>query len=463
MVGGQIHAEAQVDAIKKIENVCHELMLSEDDYRQIMNLLHNEMNKGLSKEMHDTADVKMFQTFIRSLPDGTEDGSFLALDLSGQSFRVLYLTLHPGGETKVEHKTFLIPQSIMTGKGEQLFDHVATCIEKFVKDRGIPEGELPLGFMFPFRVRKTGLASATLLAWGKGFQCSGVVGEDVVSLLQQSLNKLQGIRVKVVAIMNDTVATQMSCAHADKNCLIGLILSKGINACYLEKLENVQCWEGDHNEPKTVIVNTEWGAFGSNGVIDQFRTGFDKELDLNSSNPGHQIFEKMISGEHLGEIVRLIMMRLVNEKLLFNGAVSEELLTANKFHTKYLSEIEGDTKMKEDYRITRMVLHEVGLDDVTSEDCAHVQYVCSVVSTRAAYLISAALAVLLNRIGQAEVTIAVDGPLYRFHPKFHDRMMDKINQLVNTDILFTIKQGDRHGKGSALVAAVAHRILSQGH
>ncbi len=41
------------------------------------------------------------------------------------------------------------------------------------------------------------------------------------------------------------------------------------------------------------------------------------------------------------------------------------------------------------------------------------------------------IATLLNRINKNSVTVAVDGSLYRFHPLFHDLMMQKITELLN--------------------------------
>ena len=52
-------------------------------------------------------------------------------------------------------------------------------------------------------------------------------------------------------------------------------------------------------------------------------------------------FEKMISGMYLGEIVRLLIMRLANTNLLFGGKTSDEMQTSGRFYTKYISEIEA--------------------------------------------------------------------------------------------------------------------------
>jgi len=39
-----------------------------------------------------------------------------------------------------------------------------------------------------------------------------------------------------------------------------------------------------------MIVNTEWGAFGDDGVLDFARNQFDRRLDVTSLNPGHQLW-----------------------------------------------------------------------------------------------------------------------------------------------------------------------------
>lgn len=51
-------------------------------------------------------------------------------------------------------------------------------------------------------------------------------------------------------------------------------------------------------------------------------------------------YEKLISGKYLGELVRLVLMKLVNEELLFNGEASELLKTRGSFETRYVSQVE---------------------------------------------------------------------------------------------------------------------------
>ena len=56
----------------------------------------------------------------------------------------------------------------------------------------------------------------------------------------------------------------------------------------MEKLDNVELWDGDRNEPKEVIINMEWGAFGDDGALDFIATEFDRHVDENSINQGRQ-------------------------------------------------------------------------------------------------------------------------------------------------------------------------------
>ena len=57
---------------------------------KISGLLKEACEEGLRNE--DTAVVKMFLTYVHSLPTRSEEGDFLALDLGGSTFRVLKLS-----------------------------------------------------------------------------------------------------------------------------------------------------------------------------------------------------------------------------------------------------------------------------------------------------------------------------------------------------------------------------------
>ncbi|ESO89803.1 hypothetical protein LOTGIDRAFT_164838 [Lottia gigantea] len=443
-----------------VENILKPFILEDSVYDKVCDVMLDNFNKGLGKDTNADARVKMFPTYVRSVPNGTEEGNFLALDLGGTNFRVLLINLN-GQEVDMESKIYLIPQHIMLGTGVQLFDHIADCIYKFMKEHKLENKKLPLGFTFSFPCKQLGLAEAHLTTWTKGFKCEGVEGKDIVTLLHDAIKRKGDMHVECLAVINDTVGALMSCAHSDRQCGIGLILGTGTNACYIERLENVELWDADYEEPKQVIINTEWGALGDNGDLDFLITEYDKHVDKHSINAGKQIYEKMISGMYMGEIVRLVLEKLRKNGLLFNGKGSEELSTRGRFYTKYVSEIESDVD-ESDFKSTKQVFDELNLTDYTDQDCRIALHVCSLVSKRAAYLASAGIATLLNKMERKDVSVAVDGSLYRFHPHFHDLMVEKIQKLIKPGLRFKLMLShDGSGKGAALVAAVANRLKEE--
>ncbi|CAF4532917.1 unnamed protein product, partial [Rotaria sp. Silwood2] len=272
------------------------------------------------------------------------------------------------------------------------------------------------------------------------------------------------INAKCVALINDTVGTLMACAYKDPSTAIGLILGTGTNACYIERLDKVGTWKGNYNEPKQVIINMEWGAFGDNGRLNLIRTKYDEEVDLSSMNPGKQIFEKMISGLYMGEIVRLIILDLLQQELLFlghrdtYGDYKTPLYNRGGFYTKFVSTVETDEGIQ--FSNTRRVLEDIGIRNPTYDDCAIVRHICRQVSKRAAKLAAAGLAVLINRIGRSYITIGVDGSLYRYHPRFKHNMERCMETLINKSVQFKLTlSDDGSGKGAAMVACLADDLL----
>ena len=126
------------------------------------------------------------------------------------------------------------------------------------------------------------------------------------------------------------------------NTYYNIIIGTGSNACYVEKTKNVQCAiPGNYSADKAdMLINTEWGAFGEQDVLNFVITEFDRAIDENSINPSKQLFEKMISGMYMGELTRLVLEKLVNAGFLFGGKCPNDLRKRGKFFTKYVSEIE---------------------------------------------------------------------------------------------------------------------------
>ncbi|PNI75591.1 HKDC1 isoform 2 [Pan troglodytes] len=411
---------------KQIDRVLALFQLTREQLVDVQAKMRAELEYGLKKKSHGLATVRMLPTYVCGLPDGTEKGKFLALDLGGTNFRVLLVKIRSGRRSvRMYNKIFAIPLEIMQGTGEELFDHIVQCIADFLDYMGLKGASLPLGFTFSFPCR------------------------------QMSIDK--EFDLDIVAVVNDTVGTMMTCGYEDPNCEIGLIAGTGSNMCYMEDMRNIEMVEGGEGK---MCINTEWGGFGDNGCIDDIRTQYDTEVDEGSLNPGKQRYEKMTSGMYLGEIVRQILIDLTKQGLLFRGQISERLRTRGIFETKFLSQIESDRLA---LLQVRRILQQLGLDS-TCEDSIVVKEVCGAVSWRAAQLCGAGLAAIVEKrredqgLEHLRITVGVDGTLYKLHPHFSRILQETVKKLApRCDVTFMLSE-DGSGKGAALITAVAKRL-----
>uniref|UniRef100_A0A674AZ90 Phosphotransferase n=1 Tax=Salmo trutta TaxID=8032 RepID=A0A674AZ90_SALTR len=447
----------------QVEQILSEFRLKKEQLKEVMKRMMREMDRGLRVETHQESSVKMLPTYVYSTPEGSEVGDFLALDLGGTNFRVMLVKVGEDEERvwKVEtkHQMYSIPEDAMTGTAEMLFDYIAECISDFLDRHHIKHRKLPLGFTFSFPVRHEDIDKGILLNWTKGFKASGAEGNNVVGLLRDAIKRRGDFEMDVVAMVNDTVATMISCYYEDRSCEVGMIVGTGCNACYMEEMRTVELVEGEEGR---MCVNTEWGAFGANGELEEFRLEYDRVVDETSLNPGQQLYEKLISGKYMGELVRLVLLKLVNEELLFNGEASDLLKTRGSFETRYVSQIESDSgDRKQIYNI----LSTLGV--LPSEmDCDIVRLACESVSTRAAHMCGAGLAAVINRMRERrsqevlKITVGVDGSVYKLHPCFQDRFHKVVRELTpHCDITF-IQSEEGSGRGAALISAVACKMAA---
>ncbi|XP_032740554.1 hexokinase-3 isoform X3 [Rattus rattus] len=436
-----------------LEETLAPFQLSLEQLTAVQAQMREAMIRGLQGE---SSSLRMLPTYVRATPDGSERGDFLALDLGGTNFRVLLVRVAEGS-VQITNQVYSIPEYVAQGSGQKLFDHIVDCIVDFQKRQGLSGQSLPLGFTFSFPCKQLGLDQGILLNWTKGFNASGCEGQDVVYLLREAIRRRQAVELNVVAIVNDTVGTMMSCGYDDPCCEMGLIVGTGTNACYMEELRNVASVPGDSGH---MCINMEWGAFGDDGSLSMLGTCFDASVDQASINPGKQRFEKMISGMYLGEIVRHILLHLTSLGVLFRGQKTQCLQTRDIFKTKFLSEIESDSLA---LRQVRAILEDLGLT-LTSDDALMVLEVCQAVSRRAAQLCGAGVAAVVEKIrenrGLQELTVSVgvDGTLYKLHPHFSRLVSATVRKLAPQCTVTFLQSEDGSGKGAALVTAVACRL-----
>lgn len=431
------------------------LVLDDEAIHRIMTVMEKQIRYANSPREEDRKRSDMFWecTYVRGLLTGDEEGDYLGLDLGSTNFRVVKVTFTKG-VAKTTTKYYNLPQELLSGPADGAFGHIADSIEKFVTEENMTsEKAIPLGFTFSFPSVQKSLKHSVLITWTKSFKCSTGPGEDPVGMLEAAIQRRGGLSVPVdvMARISDTTGTLMAGNYLDRNCRIGLIIGSGSNACFVEQAKNFNKLESHEKTSNQILVNCEWGAFGDNGCLDFFKTEFDKELDQNSNHVNSYTFEKLFGGFYLGELVRLVLVKLTNEGLLFKGQGSPKLLSKGGFPTSYVTEVERDESREIEH--TCRVLQQ--LDQTgDADDVALVQEVSALVSQRGAYIVSAACAVLLQHIDLPEVTIGIDGSVYEHHPRFHGYMMEMLEKLLPNTKVKMILVKDGSGQGGAFVAAV---------
>ncbi|GJE84777.1 hexokinase [Phanerochaete sordida] len=358
-----ISGSSKGSEIPIFEDIEQQLTLDDGALHTITSQFLEDFRLGLGEYNHSMA---MIPTFVTGVPNGTETGTFLALDLGGTNLRVCEVKLLGNHEFTLRQQKYRVSEALKTGEASALFDYLADSVDAFLTtptvspttaafnpfagpsaiDEIDPEVDpaLPLGLTFSFPVEQTALNEGKILTWTKGFSAKNAVGNDVVKLLQDAFNR-KHLHVRCVALVNDTVGALLSRAYTAGGCILGAIFGTGTNGAYVEKVENITKL-GDAAVRKNgghMVVNCEWGGFNNTRTVLP-TTPFDNKLDRESINPRLQAFEKFISGMYLGEITRNICLSLIDaapRPLLFNGRSSKVLNSHYGLDTAVLSEVEA--------------------------------------------------------------------------------------------------------------------------
>lgn len=444
----------------EVEEIIGQLQLSNEKLHSISESILKEIKNGLAK-VNGPGHIAMLPSYIPALPDGTEVGKYVAIDLSGKNLRIMLLTLN-GNEkdTTAVNNNYIVSNSLMKGTGDQLFTFIVNCLQKFLKEFGLEEANLPIGFVFSYPCELLSIRSARLLWWTKGFDIQDCLQQDVVQLLEEALELNMSTRAKIKAVMNDTVGQLAAASYKyGPECSVGVVIGYGCNSSYLEKTSNITKFNAVDRGYKheNMVVVTEWEEFGSNGELDDILTQFDRENDEASVHKGKQIIDKLTGALYLGELVRRILSQLVLDRIMFDGQPCEKLEESESFPTKYISEILAEEEGS--FRTCRRICDELDVPFHGSSDYVIIREVCEAVSQRSASIVAAAISALLSHLRLSSVKIGVGGALIQFHPTYHKMLEDKLAELVPLNVKWELVPADEgSARGAALIAAVAEKL-----
>ncbi|KAJ5166140.1 Glucokinase [Penicillium canariense] len=422
-----------------------------------------QSNEGLAQE---NTTLSQIPTFVTAVPNGTEKGLYLAVDLGGTNFRDLFTFLARQIEAflRIHHN-----------------EHFEAHLRRRRDDGNHVVDLFDLGFTFSFPVRQCGINSGTLIRWTKGFNIPDAVGHDVCALLQSAIDDLH-LPVRVAALVNDTVGTLMARSYTspgETGTLLGAIFGTGTNGAYVEKLDKVtklQHMKDAHYDTSSgeMIINAEWGSFDNHMSVLP-TTVYDDELDADSNNPGVQMFEKRVSGMFLGEILRRALLAMHNNPALglFKPSKTSKvsLPSDSLFYrqwgldTSLLSQVESDTT-KNMVDVKAALKDHLKIEHPSETECQAVKILVHAIGKRAARLAAVPLAAILIHTGKLEtdeiVDVGVDGSLVEFYPSFEAYMREALREVPQVGVAGDKKvrigiSKDGSGVGAALIALVASK------
>ncbi|NLA40589.1 MAG: hypothetical protein GX874_04135 [Smithella sp.] len=412
------------------------------DAQTVVARFQEDMRRSLDGR---ASSLQMLPSYV-GRPTGAEQGCFLALDLGGTNLRVLAVRLDGRGKAEITAVNRLaVPESVMRGSGEALFDFLAEGVAVFLEEHRLDRKQhRDLAFTFSFPVAQSAVNAGVLLNWTKGFTAAGVAGQNVVALFSDALRRKRIEEVSVTALVNDTVGTLAAKSYADPSCDMGVILGTGTNACYPEK--NGRSAQGRFPQSRQeMILNLEWGNFDK---LDA--NACDQALDRITLNPGRQRMEKMVSGMYIGELVRMILLDMTDRGILLEERHKPVLAGEQSVSSEHMSL----TARGKD------LFAAIGIPDASDRDRDAAARVCRIVSRRSARIVGAALAAVVAWMDaslEQKHTIAIDGALFEKYPGYPENMRSVLEELFarRADRISLCPTSDGSGIGAAIIAAVA--------
>ncbi|GLU22305.1 hypothetical protein SLE2022_383930 [Rubroshorea leprosula] len=272
--------------------------------------------------------------------------------------------------------------------------------------------------------------------------------------------------MQVSALVNDTVGTLAGGRYMDNDVVAAVILGTGTNAAYVERAQAIPKWHGLLPKSGDMVINMEWGNFRSSHLP---LTEYDHALDSDSLNPGEQIYEKIISGMYLGEIVRRVLCRMAEEAAFFGDTMPTKLKVPFILRTPGMSAMHHDTSP--DLKVVANKLKDIlEISNSSLKMRKVIVVLCNIVATRGARIAAAGIFGILKKMGKDTIkdgekqrtVIAVDGGLYEHYTAYQKCLENTVNELLGEDLydsMVLVHSNDGSGIGAALLAASHSQYL----
>lgn len=274
--------------------------------------------------------------------------------------------------------------------------------------------------------------------------------------------------IKVAALINDTTGTLIASSYTDPEMKIGCIFGTGVNAAYMDNAGSIPKIAHYNLPPDMpVAINCEYGAFDNERVVLPL-TKFDKIIDRDSPRPGQQAFEKMTAGLYLGEIFRLVLIDIIDNKggIIFQGQKIDNLRKPYFLDSSFLSAIEEDPF--ENLSETRDLFERVLGIQATKPELELCRRLAELIGTRAARISACGVAAICKKKNIQSCHVGADGSVFNKYPHFKQRGAKALREILDwadneDDKVIMSSAEDGSGVGAALIAALTLERVKAGN
>ncbi|KAH7686375.1 Hexokinase protein [Dioscorea alata] len=182
------------------------------------------------------------------------------------------------------------------------------------------------------------------------------------------------------------------------------------------------------------------------------------------------IFEKLIAGMYLGEILRRVLLKLAERAALFGDVVPPKLKEPFILKTPAMSAMHHDTSWN--LRVVGRKLKEIlGIQNTSLKVRKLIVKLCDIIANRGARLAAAGILGILKKLGRdtlpkddikQRTVIAVDGGLFEHYTKFSKCLNSTLAEILSEEVAATVvidHANDGSGIGAALLAASHSQYL----
>ena len=301
---------------------------------------------------------------------------------------------------------------------------------------------------------------------GKDFHAvDGLIGANLADLVQHACTA-KHLNVTVEAIVNDSSSSLLSGAYLSNSSPVALILGTGLNATVDLSVSAIArhkfgsrpaTW---HAAARHVLTNSELSLYG--GKVFPV-TRWDHQLNRAHSKPDFQPLEYLTSGRYMGEIARLVLLDAIRDASLFGGATPHNF-EPYAFTTETIAAIERDNSpslaraasvMNAKHPLPQGKRYNIS-------DLAHVKHIITLISSRAAAYIGAAVYTVSelriqhdSALTKEDIVVACNGSVIEKYPNFLTRTQAWLDILTSANTQRGRVKLELTGESVLLGAAVA--------